>query len=555
MTLQPECRKSSISPLDYDQTTKLLFLFINLENHFNSNASVLSLRLLSDLYVVRQILFLSLFFRRFFAKMSESESEDEDDEDDEDADDYEFVGAAAPPPPPPHLQQQQQQQQPRHTRAALSLPRGYVGQAPAQSQSQPQQLYMSYDRSSSMVGSAAPPPLSAPSAPGSFGFSASNATATSGFSFGVPSSTAFGSFAAPATAPSTGGGGGLFGSTAPSTGGGLFGGTTLSTEGSLFGSAALPGGTTLFGSQPPFKTPAFGIISTPSSAGLFGTTTASTTGNAFGSSNVLGSTSSTSAAPTGFGAATAASSTPSFGGLFGDASTSADGAPRPSGFGVPDVPASGLFGAPSSNKSIFAQPASTTGSAFGAPSSTGSIFSEAPPAGGLFGGAPPPPPPPPFATTGFGFGGFGSATPASKGFGGFGSAAPANGNLFGGFGASTSTSSAPRTDPFGSSAGGLFSVLNDADFLSSDAGGDRERDRSVTNSSSLYLNSAEAREKTAQTIQSQFKPVDLTKEMAETYYYGRQDSDKNFGAGDVNAFWLDYAEWDESLGGSFLSQV
>ncbi|OAQ32376.1 hypothetical protein K457DRAFT_135295 [Linnemannia elongata AG-77] len=86
-------------------------------------------------------------------------------------------------------------------------------------------------------------------------------------------------------------------------------------------------------------------------------------------------------------------------------------------------------------------------------------------------------------------------------------------------------------------------------------GGDRDRDRSLRYmDTSSYLNSAEAREKTAQTVQSQFKPVDLTKEMAETYYYGRQDSDKNLGAGDVNAFWLDYAEWDESLGGSFLSQ-
>lgn len=144
----------------------------------------------------------------------------------------------------------------------------------------------------------------------------------------------------------------------------------------------------------------------------------------------------------------------------------------------------------------------------------------------------------------------------SKGFGVFGSAAPATGNLFGGFGASN-TSSAPKTDPFGSPAGAsLFSVLNDADTLVFEAGGDRDRDRSLRYmDTSSYLNSAEAREKTAQTVQSQFKPVDLTKEMAETYYYGRQDSDKNLGAGDVNAFWLDYAEWDESLGGSFLSQV
>ncbi|KAF9340642.1 hypothetical protein BGZ91_000982 [Linnemannia elongata] len=292
--------------------------------------------------------------------------------------------------------------------------------------------------------------------------------------FGAPSTSAFGGFAAPATAPPTGGGG-LFGSAAPSTGGSMFGNAAPSTGGSLFGSAAPPGGTLAFGST-----------FAPSSAGLFGTTTPSTTGNVFGSSNVFGSTSSIIAAPTGFGAAAAAAPTPSSGSLFG-------GAPRP--------------------------------------------------------------PPPAAAAAATGFGGFDSAAPVSKGFGGFGSAAPATGNLFGGFGASN-TSSAPKTDPFGSPAGAsLFSVLNDADTLVFEAGGDRDRDRSLRYmDTSSYLNSAEAREKTAQTVQSQFKPVDLTKEMAETYYYGRQDSDKNLGAGDVNAFWLDYAEWDESLGGSFLSQ-
>ncbi|KAF9179892.1 hypothetical protein BGZ50_006593 [Haplosporangium sp. Z 11] len=67
-------------------------------------------------------------------------------------------------------------------------------------------------------------------------------------------------------------------------------------------------------------------------------------------------------------------------------------------------------------------------------------------------------------------------------------------------------------------------------------------------------NHHEARERSAQTVQKQFKPVDLTKEMAETYYWDRQDQAIEWGRKDVNAFWLDLLEWDESLGGSFLSQ-
>jgi hypothetical protein len=191
---------------------------------------------------------------------------------------------------------------------------------------------------------------------------------------------------------------------------------------------------------------------------------------------------------------------------------------------------------------------STPGNVFGS-TSGGGLFggnpafgsdagapSKAAPSCGLFGGVP---------------------APANSAFGGFGSSAPAN-NVFGGFGASSGTLIAQTVDPFGSPAGvSLNPILNDADSLGFGSGGLRGgSDRSsYISSSASYLNSAEAREKTAQTVQSQFKPVDLTKEMAETYYYGRQDSDKNLGASDVNAFWLDYAEWDESLGGSFLSQV
>ncbi|KAF9361888.1 hypothetical protein BGX26_010291 [Mortierella sp. AD094] len=61
------------------------------------------------------------------------------------------------------------------------------------------------------------------------------------------------------------------------------------------------------------------------------------------------------------------------------------------------------------------------------------------------------------------------------------------------------------------------------------------------------------RERSERIVQMQFKPVDLTKEMAETYYYGRQD----FKASDddeANPFWLDLVQWDDSKGGSFLSQ-
>ncbi|KAG0252299.1 hypothetical protein BG011_007080 [Mortierella polycephala] len=62
-----------------------------------------------------------------------------------------------------------------------------------------------------------------------------------------------------------------------------------------------------------------------------------------------------------------------------------------------------------------------------------------------------------------------------------------------------------------------------------------------------------ARSRSAKKIQSQFKQVDLTKEMAETYYYGRQDL-QSCNSEDANLFWLDVAQWDESTGGSFLSQ-
>lgn len=54
-------------------------------------------------------------------------------------------------------------------------------------------------------------------------------------------------------------------------------------------------------------------------------------------------------------------------------------------------------------------------------------------------------------------------------------------------------------------------------------------------------------------VKRQFKPLDLTKEMGETYYYNRRDiapSDK-----EANLFWLDFIQWVQSQSGSFLSQV
>ncbi|KAF9378595.1 hypothetical protein CPB97_009481 [Podila verticillata] len=53
-------------------------------------------------------------------------------------------------------------------------------------------------------------------------------------------------------------------------------------------------------------------------------------------------------------------------------------------------------------------------------------------------------------------------------------------------------------------------------------------------------------------VKRQFKPLDLTKEMGETYYYNRRDiapSDK-----EANLFWLDFIQWVQSQSGSFLSQ-
>lgn len=60
----------------------------------------------------------------------------------------------------------------------------------------------------------------------------------------------------------------------------------------------------------------------------------------------------------------------------------------------------------------------------------------------------------------------------------------------------------------------------------------------------------------ARLMESRFKPVDLTKEMAETYYHGRQDFKQEHTQPDEpNLFWLDFVQWNETQGRSFLSHV
>ncbi|KAF9140561.1 hypothetical protein BGX30_006303 [Mortierella sp. GBA39] len=68
-----------------------------------------------------------------------------------------------------------------------------------------------------------------------------------------------------------------------------------------------------------------------------------------------------------------------------------------------------------------------------------------------------------------------------------------------------------------------------------------------------HMNIMEVRSRSERIVRNQFKPVDLTKEMGETYYYGRDDFRKYGSFDEANLFWLDLAQWDESKG-SFLSQ-
>ncbi|KAG0300551.1 hypothetical protein BGZ98_009091 [Dissophora globulifera] len=61
-----------------------------------------------------------------------------------------------------------------------------------------------------------------------------------------------------------------------------------------------------------------------------------------------------------------------------------------------------------------------------------------------------------------------------------------------------------------------------------------------------------SRNRSEQMLQGRFKAVELTQEMAETYYYGRQDFKIEYE--DPNLFWLDLAQWDDSKGNLFLSR-
>ncbi|OAQ30988.1 hypothetical protein K457DRAFT_136616 [Linnemannia elongata AG-77] len=68
-----------------------------------------------------------------------------------------------------------------------------------------------------------------------------------------------------------------------------------------------------------------------------------------------------------------------------------------------------------------------------------------------------------------------------------------------------------------------------------------------------FGNVIDERSRSERIVRNQFKPVDLTKEMGETYYYDRDDFKKYGHFDEANLFWLDLAQWDESKG-SFLSQ-
>ncbi|KAF9086949.1 hypothetical protein BGX29_001134 [Mortierella sp. GBA35] len=306
----------------------------------------------------------------------------------------------------------------------------------------------------------------------------------------------------------------LFGAPTPSTS--LFGGPLPSMTGGLFG-APTPSAS-LFGAPPPLP---------PSTGGVFGTIPPPSTST---SSSVFGA--STTTPSTGFGGLFGG--TPAGTSLFGaPAGSGAFGAAVPageSGFGSA-VPATSLFGGFGASKlseggafgsttAAANRSSGLTAAAFGC-STSPSISTTAP--------APPPPLPP---------------------------MAPSTSNFFFGSPASDAAPAAvPVSAGFGSD---LQSTLNndDDDYydfgLAAPGGGGFGSARQYERSSGG--SSLAAREQSAQTVQSQYKPVDLTKEMAETYYWGRQDHAMKYQTKDVNAFWLDYAEWDESLGGSFLSQ-
>ncbi|KAG0092081.1 hypothetical protein BGZ92_010913 [Podila epicladia] len=135
-------------------------------------------------------------------------------------------------------------------------------------------------------------------------------------------------------------------------------------------------------------------------------------------------------------------------------------------------------------------------------------------------------------------GAFGAPAPRGSLFGGPATSAPGGGGLLGAFSFGAPASAAPPPPQPSSISFGFGSARASTSSVN--------RDRSISDV-------REARTRSEQMMTNQFKPVDLTKEMAETYYYNRQDfwtSTRN----EANVFWLDYVQWDESTGESFLSQ-
>ncbi|KAF9111333.1 hypothetical protein BGX27_005066 [Mortierella sp. AM989] len=203
-----------------------------------------------------------------------------------------------------------------------------------------------------------------------------------------------------------------------------------------------------------------------------------------------------------FGSAPVASGSTAFG--FGATAPSTGFGARPQ-----TAPATSLFGQSSTQGSLFAQSqAPAAGGLFGQPSTQGSLFaqSQAPAAGGLFS--------------------FGSTSLGST------STVTGGSSLFG----STTAQTASLPPP------------PQANIAMNAFGGAR------TIQPQPNMAYQQKRAQTEEMMKQQQKPVDLTKEMAETYYWGRQDSAYECGKKDVNAFWLDFVEWDESEGGSFLSE-
>lgn len=314
----------------------------------------------------------------------------------------------------------------------------------------------------------------APTTTSAFGSSAP--TTAFGTTPSAPSS-GFGGFGSPAPAPAFGAPASTpFGAPASSTGGGLFGSTTPSTT---------TGGGGLFGGSAPSTTFGSSTMSTGTGVGLFGAPSPAPTTTGFGG---FGS----SATTTGFGASAPAAGTSIFGspaaapsgGLFGSA------APAPSG--------GGLFGsaapAPVSSGGFFGSSSATTSNVMGGSAGGTTIapyqetrkldgtsqisfqsitamsayenksFEElrmedymagnkgsqgqAQPSGGFgmsFGA------PAPSSSGGFGFGTAGSSAPSTGGFGGFGATSPT---------APTFGSPSPATSIFGAApaptGGGLF---------------------------------------------------------------------------------------------------